>query len=538
MCCRKLVPGVRTVTEHDSIEKMISSALLTRMGCVDVLSWNPVRSTEGEAGSRLVNNFGDLIGPLLVERMVGDIASRGLESGPARVLVAVGSILHFAPPGSVVWGTGVNFKLATKLPLELNTIDFRAVRGPYSARAIAAGGAVAPRVFGDPALLLPRFMPELHQWSRTGSGELLVVPNLNDLEAMSAVARVHGYAVLDPRGPLRSVLRAIAESGFVVGSSLHAVVIADALGIPARFVASNAEGAFKYRDYLAGTGRPLAQIAPDVQTAVALGGHAATNIDLDALLEAFPRDLWGSARASALPASYEEHPSIIVAWRDLLSQPQPDEALLQREFRERVLPTVTAAGVEVLGDHVTEQAAMEARAVFDDSYAEAHSYRCALAAGLASADLLEQDRALLDALDTDDPNAFLRALWLRREGRHALLHAMHASDELRVLSIALRPGTISNDIVSIAVVCEDDTGGEHVVDVPVFAMYHRQWSIDLSASVDLPPRTRLAKLTIRATDAVGIVSDTPVIRAPIHVGSLTTYPQITGLPEWAEEEVA
>lgn len=517
---------------------MISSALLTRMGNVDVLSWNPVRVTEGEAGPRLVNNFGDLIGPLLIERMLGSVASDGSEPSTAPVLVSVGSILHFAPPGAVVWGTGVNFKLSSKLPSQLATLDIRAVRGPYSARAITAGGGVAPRVFGDPALLLPRYMPELHHWGRAGSGRLLVVPNLNDLDTMSDVARDHGYEVLDPRGPLRSVLRAVAQSGFVVGSSLHAIVIADSLGIPARFVASSAEGAFKYRDYLAGTGRPLTRIAPDVETAIELGGHAGVDVDLDELKASFPRDLWAGPGTVATARSYDDRASIIATWRELLSVANPNEAAFRSDFRERLLPTLAAAAAEVLSDHPTTESATTARAAFDERYAEARAYRVALAAGLTADEFSDEDGVLLDAVDGGDPDTFLRTLWLRREGRHALLHAVRTSDELRVLSIALRCGAISNDITAITAIGEDDTGAEYVVDLPVFAMYHRQWSIDLAASIDLPPHTRLAKLTVRWTDAGGIVSEAPVLRASAGAVSLTAYPQIAGLPQWREEEVA
>lgn len=513
-------------------------ALLTRLGGVDVLSWNPVRSTEGDAGARLVNNFGDLIGPLLIERMLGEVVPGPRDGSPAPVLVAIGSILHFAPPGAVVWGTGVNFKLSSKLPAQLATLDMRAVRGPYSARAITAGGGTAPRIFGDPALLLPRYMPELHHWSRAGSGRLLVVPNLNDLDTMSEVARDHGYEVLDPRGPVRSVLRAVAQSGFVVGSSLHAIAIADSLGIPARFVASSAEGVFKYRDYLAGTGRPLTRIAPDVETAIGLGGHAAVDVDLDELKASFPRDLWAGPDAVATARSYDDRASIIATWRELLSVANPNEAAFRSEFRERLLPRVAAAAAEVLSEHTTSESAADARAAFDESYAEARAYRVALAAGLSADELSEQDEALLNAIDGGDPDTMLRALWLRREGRHALLHAVRTSDELRILSIALRPGAISNDITAISAIGVDGTGAEHVVDLPVFAMYHRQWSIDLVASIDLPPHTRLVKLAVRWTDAGGIVSEAPVVRAPAGAVSLTAYPRITGLPQWREEEVA
>jgi pyruvyltransferase len=93
-------------------------------------------------------------------------------------------------------------------------------------------------------------------------------------------------------------LQRIAASRFVVGSSLHGIVIAESLGIPARVIASAAEHPFKYEDYYLGTGRHDVEAAGSVREAVAMGGRDLPEFDAGSLIAAFPADLWAQRLAS------------------------------------------------------------------------------------------------------------------------------------------------------------------------------------------------------------------------------------------------
>jgi pyruvyltransferase len=112
-----------------------------------------------------------------------------------------------------------------------------------------------------------------------------IVPNHNDL------ARFADTRVVSPLSPVHEVIGAIARSEFVCGTSLHAIVIAEAYGIPARLIRSAVEPPFKYDDYYAGTGRERYSPAGTVDEAIALGGEPPAVADVDALLAAFPVDL-------------------------------------------------------------------------------------------------------------------------------------------------------------------------------------------------------------------------------------------------------
>lgn len=509
---------------------------LSRLGGVDVLSWNPVQGGQAGSAHKRVDNFGDLLGPLLVERIAGLDAKQGVVPVRAKtpVLLTVGSILQFAPPGAVVWGSGVNFKLASKLPTGLHTLDIRSLRGPHSARAILARGGSAPDVFGDPALLLPRYLPELLTWRSEGRGGLLVAPNLNDFDRMAAEARSKGLAVVDPRAELYSVLRLIAESEFVVGSSLHAIVVADALGIPARFASSPVEGGWKYRDYLAGSGRPLTVIAEDIDHASRLGGHEPINVDLERLRGAFPQDLWG-AEASAPAPAFRERASIRGAWEVLLQQPLKDDQSSAREFVTQVFPRLLASARGALST-LSRHGGLDASLEYLEEFSAAHAFRLALAPSVNESDLAETDATFLQVFDSGNADALLRRLWLEREGPHALMRSVSDSGGYFVFAIAVRPGALSNEIVSIEVLIDDSQGRIHTAEVPVFAMYQRQWTIDVCGAITLDPRTRASGARVRLTNRRGEVAVIPVQRAATEALSIGGYPHLSATSLWTNRE--
>jgi len=263
---------------------------------VDVFSWNPRRRVfDGRFGRRLpierpVNNFGDLLGPLVVDAM---LARSGLERAPARraaQLLSVGSVLHFAAEGAVVWGSGLNGKMLDH-PLP-SALDIRAVRGPRTRELLVAQGHDVPEVFGDPGLLVPMARPALRSVARTTSH--LIVNNFHD-----RVPLRRRRNAISPRAPLDECLDAIASAAFVVGSSLHGIVVAEALGIPARAVRSATEPSFKYDDYYSGTGRPDWRAAASIDEALRLGGERPPEWSPEPLMNAFPADLWSGERADA-----------------------------------------------------------------------------------------------------------------------------------------------------------------------------------------------------------------------------------------------
>jgi len=263
------------------------------MSGVETVHWNPLRPVfQGPIGSRLpiqrrVNNFGDLLGPLIVERMLAERSVDGSSATRHVRLLTVGSVLHLARDNDTVWGSGVNGKELNRFTAR--HLDVRAVRGPLTKNYLESRGISTPDVFGDPGLLVGELWPRESLFSGRPHGTTIVM-NLND----RVTGRDSRY--LNPRRPVSHCLSKIAESAFVTGTSLHAIVVAESFGIPARLLRSGTEPDFKYRDYYLGTGRTDFTPARTVEEALALGGETPPTCDTAALRHAFPVDLWTSQR--------------------------------------------------------------------------------------------------------------------------------------------------------------------------------------------------------------------------------------------------
>ncbi|KKB82376.1 hypothetical protein VW29_16270 [Devosia limi DSM 17137] len=239
-------------------------------------------------------NFGDELSRSIVELMLARRGATLLDSAPAqRQLLSIGSVLHMAREGATIWGTGLHGTMSA-CEHRYRSLDIRAVRGPVTQRFLRQRGIDAPSVFGDPALLLPvltgkRFTP---------SGEHAVgfVPNLHDMEFLrtSGMRERHpDIVVIDPLRSWNTVVSEIARCQLIIASSLHGLVTAEALGIPARYVRlTEHEAKLKYYDYYNGTGRPLVY-STSIEAALQDGGMPFDGFDPGPLMDAFPYDLWG-----------------------------------------------------------------------------------------------------------------------------------------------------------------------------------------------------------------------------------------------------
>lgn len=269
---------------------------------VEVFRWSPDRPDGAQ-------NFGDDLGLEVVASLV-----RG--AGVARVpdpvftgrLLGVGSVLHFAEENDVVWGSGINGKVfRQKYPV---TLDVRAVRGPYTRAILLAHGIRTPQVYGDPGLLIGEALPALREVAPRGP---VFVPNLNDIPDFPPASIPTGMEVISPLGDTREVLAAIAGSSFVVATSLHALIVADALGIPSRPLRPLGEHPLKFLDYYAGTGRTRVEFAENVADALSKGAVDEAEVDLNTLRSAFPIDLW----QQRVPYPFgSESPSTLDGMRD------------------------------------------------------------------------------------------------------------------------------------------------------------------------------------------------------------------------------
>lgn len=240
-------------------------------------------------------NFGDWITPYLVRRACG--RDPGPPADPTKtrenVILAVGSIMRLCGPNTVVWGSGIRDRNQEIVPGR----RVRSVRGPLTRRRLLEVGGECPPVYGDPALLLPRF----HR-PRPGDRRfrLGVVPHFTQYRAVRALYEGDGgVTVIDLRtSDVEAVVDRIAACDAIASSSLHGIVVANAYGVPVRWVKFDTDimgDDTKFHDHFASIGRPdetcidaVRYRKIDADELVAQTTPYEIDIDLDRLWEASP----------------------------------------------------------------------------------------------------------------------------------------------------------------------------------------------------------------------------------------------------------
>lgn len=239
-------------------------------------------------------NFGDYLSLKLVERIVEApvrvIEERALAKSKEKKLLAIGSILSFARENDVVWGSGINGKLPNKNHYLFCNLDVRAVRGPLTREFLIKNFHIpCPEVYGDPALLIPYFFPEFKR-KKHPSRDYIIIPHYSEKNHLPTKWI---NQIVYPTDPWDQVIKHILDSQFVISSSLHGIIVAEAFGVPARLLRlTENEPIFKYQDYYLGTGRPHFQFATSIEEALKMGGEDPPTCNLEKLYESFPFEFW------------------------------------------------------------------------------------------------------------------------------------------------------------------------------------------------------------------------------------------------------
>lgn len=201
-------------------------------------------------------NFGDNCNLYLLARLSGrSVIFTGI-SEPEIKIVAIGSILNWCDERCIAWGPG----LASRTDCVNPKADIRAARGPLSRdQAHRCGNNSSPAI-GDPAMLLPLvYKPRVKKAYRYG-----IVPHYVDQVVMS---RIHGSVSAQSRlinimeSP-EDVIDALVSCEYILSSSLHGLIAAQAYGVPAAWVDFGGPiggDGMKYQDYFQSLGISVTQ---------------------------------------------------------------------------------------------------------------------------------------------------------------------------------------------------------------------------------------------------------------------------------------
>ncbi len=202
-------------------------------------------------------NFGDWLSPLVVSHYSEANIRLQQVTKPTKKphLVALGSIGRFIRPSSVVVGTGISrddIELARKA-------HYVSVRGPITARVLRESGGPKVEAFGDPGVLLSRFLPM--ERGATNGRIALVRHHSHRGAPIDLPDHVDELSVLMSRySDIEGFLHRLVQYDAVLTSAMHVMAACQSYGIPCGLITfeefeDRVHGnGVKYEDYARGAG--------------------------------------------------------------------------------------------------------------------------------------------------------------------------------------------------------------------------------------------------------------------------------------------
>lgn len=145
-------------------------------------------------------------------------------------VLCVGSIITWMTSSdSIIWGSGVVYSQAN---LSSKPKQVLAVRGPLTRQYLIKHGVQCPEIYGDPALLLPRFYtPKYENKHKIG-----IIPHFRDKNhpLMKKLLEDPTTILIDVTRikPWHKFIDDICSCECVISSSLHGIIVSDAYHIP------------------------------------------------------------------------------------------------------------------------------------------------------------------------------------------------------------------------------------------------------------------------------------------------------------------
>ena len=199
-------------------------------------------------------NFGDALNKPLVEAIAGkEILRINEEKGSldSPAYSAIGSIIQFLNRPCIVWGSGI---IGLDYELKAKPREVLAVRGPLTRKRLLDLNISCPEVYGDPALILPRYFPA----TKSPTYELGIVPHYVDADNQF-LPKDERIKIINVYDKPMEVVKQILDCRRIMSSSLHGLIVADAYRIPSLWLKFSRKifgKDFKFYDYYASIGCP------------------------------------------------------------------------------------------------------------------------------------------------------------------------------------------------------------------------------------------------------------------------------------------
>ena len=272
------------------------------------------------------NNFGDELSPYIVSKLSG----KNIIYAPKfsnNKLVATGSLIHrdLLTSKSIIWGTGCMSPVILNLrPFPLNRLiktlykqlmhgynsTICAVRGPLTRNPLLKHGIPCPKIYGDPAIILPLiYTPKQTIETNQSSIGLILHHSQEKLLLQKNQIENSGIRIISVfrsgSDNIEKFIDEVTSCKYIFSSSLHGIIVAQTYGIDCQWITFQNNSIheyqyFKFIDYFQGSNqtiqRPLIiRSSRPSDISVILKKESTRTIKLtnrEKLIDAFPQNIF------------------------------------------------------------------------------------------------------------------------------------------------------------------------------------------------------------------------------------------------------
>jgi pyruvyltransferase len=202
-------------------------------------------------------NVGDELSPIIVKKINPNIKSV-YETRYYNKFLGIGSIIHDANDGDIIWGSGIGYE---KLGIKSDKLDIHMVRGPLTYEILKKTNNIRP-IFGDPALLTSLYFPiSVDKKYKVG-----IIPHCSNIikcETYMNKNPIKNSIIISPTLHFVKFIELINMCEIIISNSLHGIILADSYNIPNGYFNFTPlpEGGFKFKDYMSSQNREFFNVS-------------------------------------------------------------------------------------------------------------------------------------------------------------------------------------------------------------------------------------------------------------------------------------
>ena len=235
-------------------------------------------------------NLGDYLSRIVVNHFL-PVFTEKHKKKKEKTLYAVGSIIGLRRQDAVIWGSGILSPTQSRIMrIKKSKLDIRAVRGPKTRQELLKAGKKCPKIYGDPAILLPYvFTPKKtykkYKYTLIFNYDFadFKIPDIPELHILNILTKDYENFITD-----------IVQSELIISSSLHGIILAETYGVKAILLSNERMDMFKYKDWYYSTNRKTITVAHSIEEAINIRAMALPDLSnmQKQLIKVFPKDLW------------------------------------------------------------------------------------------------------------------------------------------------------------------------------------------------------------------------------------------------------